>query len=100
MNRRSQPSIIMGDSRVIKFKNRTNSNTCDKRIAEAYKKGGKFDVDLITADDKKVSAHRFVLSMFSKYLAKLLCDLEFDGKILGKWLSIIHGAHATSNLWL
>lgn len=94
----------MADSRVIKFKNRTNSNTlcvyiihCDKRIAEAYKKGGKFDVDLITADDKKVSAHRFVLSMFSKYLAKLLCDLEFDGKILGEWLSIIHGSNKVGN---
>lgn len=71
---------------VIKFKNRAASYLSDKRIADSYSKGANFDVDLITADDKIVSAHRFVLAMFSKYLAKILLDLPFDGKILGKSL--------------
>lgn len=72
-------------SQVIKFKNRTSSNTSDKRIADAYSKGGKFDVNLVTADEKVVSAHRFVLSMFSKYLAKKLSEMEFEGKVLSEF---------------
>lgn len=69
----------------IKFKHRVASNTSDKRIADAYVKGARFDVDLVTADEKIVSAHRFVLTMFSKYLAKQLTDAGIDGVIIGKW---------------
>lgn len=68
----------------IKFKHRMASNTSDKRIADAYVKGARFDVDLVTADGKIVSAHRFVLAMFSKYLAKQLADAGIDGVIIGK----------------
>lgn len=78
--------ITMSSCQVIKFKNRTSSNTSDKRIADAYSKGGKFDVNLVTADEKVVSAHRFVLSMFSKYLAKKLSEMEFEGKVLSEFL--------------
>lgn len=76
----------MSKNCVIKFKNRVASNSCDKLISEAYTKDAKYDVDLITASGKIVSAHRFVLTMFSKYLAKILCDIECNRKILGEFL--------------
>lgn len=78
--------IKMSNRRVIKFKNRLASNTSDKHIAEAYSAASGFDVDLITVDNKVVSAHRFVLGMFSKHLAKTLNDCGFDGKIIGEFL--------------
>lgn len=80
----------MSNYQVIKFKNRMASNTSDKRIADAYTKGAKFDVDLITADEKIVSAHRFVLAMFSKHLAKILNDIGMDGKIVGEFFSALN----------
>lgn len=80
------PKTVMSNNCVIKFKNRVASNSCDKRIAEAYTKDAKYDVDLITASGKIVSAHRFVLTMFSKYLAKILCDIECNRKILCEFL--------------
>lgn len=69
---------------TIKFKHRNATNTCDKRIADAYTKGSKFDVDLVTGDDKLVSAHRFVLAMFSKYLANNMGTAGTDGIIVGE----------------
>lgn len=73
----------------IKFKNRNASNISDKRIAESYCKSAKYDVDLVTADGKHVSAHRFVLAMFSKYLAKQLADAGIDGVIMSKYSKIV-----------
>lgn len=77
------------DKYNIKFKNRTASNTSDKRIADAYNKAGAFDVNLITSDDKVVAAHRFVLSMYSKHLAGILRDLGSNGLIISELFNSI-----------
>lgn len=68
----------------IKFKGRNASNPSDKGIADQYSAGGPFDVDLITSDDKCVSAHRFVLATFSKALSNKLNKAGLDGVIVGK----------------
>lgn len=69
---------------LFKFGHRTASNTSDKRIADLFNKGACFDVDLITSDEKKVSAHRFVLALFSKYLATQIHDAAFNGLLISK----------------
>lgn len=69
---------------LVKFMHRTASNTSDKRIADAFNKGANFDVDLITSDGKKVSAHRFVLALYSKYLATQIHDAAFNGVLISK----------------
>lgn len=81
---RNQPTMDRNKLVTIKFKHRNATNTCDKRIADAYTKGSKFDVDLVTGDDKLVSAHRFVLAMFSKYLANKMGTAGTDGVIVGE----------------
>lgn len=69
---------------LFKFSQRSASNTSDKRIADAYNKGAAFDVDLITSDKKKVSAHRFVLAMFSKYLAAQIHGAGLNGLLISE----------------
>lgn len=73
---------------TVKFKHRDEINPIDKYIAEVHTKGPKFDTDVVLRDGTLVSAHRFVLTLYSKYFAKLMQDAEFDGKIVGKYLQI------------
>lgn len=75
----------MGESFTIQFKKRSQSNNLsDRLIADSYSNGGPFDVDLVTADTRIVEAHRYVLSLYSKYLAKQMDDLGFNGKIISE----------------
>lgn len=68
----------------IRFRSRNASNPTDKGIAEQYSQGGPFDVDLQTNDGKSVSAHRFVLTTFSKAWANSLRSVGVDGVIACK----------------
>ncbi|XP_031638357.1 integrator complex subunit 3 homolog [Contarinia nasturtii] len=72
----------MNNNYTIKYKSRSASNISEKRIAAAYSKGSQFDVDLVTSDEKIVSAHRFVLSLYSRYLAGLLKDAVMNGLVI------------------
>lgn len=72
----------MAKTVTVNFKHRQASNTSDKRIADAYNKNTNFDVDLITSDEKKVSAHRFVLAMYSKYFANQISDIGIPNGLL------------------
>lgn len=77
---------------IIRFKNRAASNISDKGVQEQYSDGGPFDVDLHTSDGKCVSAHRFVLVMFSKVWAIALRHAGIDGVISSKsWSKIEFG---------
>ncbi|XP_055321097.1 uncharacterized protein LOC129577670 isoform X1 [Sitodiplosis mosellana] len=67
---------------MIKFVHRTASNTSDKRIADLFNKGPSFDVDLVTSDEKKVSAHRLVLALYSKHLAGQIHDSGLNGLLI------------------
>lgn len=71
------------NNNLFKFGHRTASNTSDKRIADLFNKGASFDVDLITTE-KKVSAHRFVLALYSKHLATQIHDAGFTGLLVSK----------------
>lgn len=68
----------------IRFKSRNTTNQSDKGIAEQYNQGGPFDVDLQTNDGKSVSAHRFVLTTFSKAWSNTLRNVGVDGVIARK----------------
>lgn len=69
---------------VIKFKNRYAQDISNKYLAEIYTNGPKFEVDLVSADNKIVSAHKFVVSMFSKHLKDYLREFKSKGKICGE----------------
>lgn len=69
---------------VFKFKNRNALDISNRYLAEIYTNGPKFEVDLVSADNKIVSAHKFVVSMFSTHLRDYLREFKSKGKICGE----------------
>ncbi|XP_055299898.1 uncharacterized protein LOC129567258 [Sitodiplosis mosellana] len=65
---------------VIKFKNRDSRDISNKHLAEIYVKGPKFDIDLISTDQKVISAHKYVVCMFSGYLKDYIREFKPKGK--------------------
>lgn len=68
----------------IQIKGRNPHEASNKYLAEIYSNGPKFDIDLIAADQKIISAHKFVMSMFSEYLSDYLREFKPKGKACGK----------------
>lgn len=73
---------------VFKFKNRNPDDISNKCLAEIYVKGPKFDIDLIATDQKVISAHKYVVSMFSDYLKDYIREFSPKGKACSEYLSI------------
>lgn len=71
--------------KVVKFKIRNPNEASNKNLAEIYVNGPKFDIDLIAADQKIVSAHKFVVFMYSRYLKQYLCEFKPKGKPSGSY---------------
>lgn len=71
-------------SNSIAFNNRNKSDFLNKKIREMLRESPQYDVDLLAANGKIVPAHRFVLSMYSKYLQKVLAHSTPDAKLIGK----------------
>ncbi|XP_031639277.1 uncharacterized protein LOC116351327 [Contarinia nasturtii] len=65
---------------VVKFRHRLPNDISNKYLAEIYVKGPQFDIDLIASDQKVVSAHKYVVSMFSIYLKDYLREFKPKGK--------------------
>lgn len=64
---------------LIKFNDRDPSSYyADKCILEMLNAKESFDVQLVGSNKKHVSAHRFVLMMFSKYLNVALEDRMYS----------------------
>lgn len=74
-------------SNSIAFNNRNKSDFLNKKIREMLRESPQYDVDLLAANGKIVPAHRIVLSMYSKYLQKVLAHSTPDAKLIGKWKS-------------
>lgn len=68
---------------VIKFKNRDGQDISNQYLSEIYTNGPKFDLELISSDNKIIPAHKFVVFMFSKYLKEYLCEFKSKGKTCG-----------------
>ena len=69
---------------VIKFKQRSSNDISNKYLAEIYVKGSKFDIDLISTDQKVFAAHKFVVIMFSDYLKEYIREFKPKGKACGE----------------
>lgn len=69
---------------VVKFKDRHANDISNIHLAEIYTNGPKFDIDLISSDQKIVSAHKFVVSMFSIYLYDYIREFKPKGKACGE----------------
>lgn len=74
--------ISMSDEITIYLKRRGGLNTLDAIISRSFKETAKFDMDLITSDGKKVSVHRSMVTILSKYVEKELDDFSADGIIV------------------
>lgn len=70
---------------VVKFKNRDPNDISNKYLAEIYVKGPKFDIDLISSDQKVFSAHKYVVNMFSGYLKDYIREFKPKGKACGEY---------------
>lgn len=68
----------------IKFKNRNPNDLINQKLAESFRDGPDFDIDLVLANNRIVSAHRVVLSMYSKFFRSVLSQSEPDTKFIGK----------------
>lgn len=68
---------------VIKFKNRLAQDVSNKYLSEIYTNGPKFDIDLLASDNSIISAHKFVVFMFSNYLKDYLLEVKPKGKTCG-----------------
>lgn len=69
---------------LIAFKNRNFSDLLNTKLVHVARGSSKYDVDLVSTNGKVVQAHRLILSMYSKYLRRLLSNSSPDVKIIGK----------------
>lgn len=69
---------------VIKFKNRDIRDDSNRFLKDIYTNGPKFDLDLVSSDNKVISAHKCVVFMFSKYLRDYLSEFKSQGKTCGE----------------
>ncbi|XP_031639298.1 dual specificity protein kinase splA-like [Contarinia nasturtii] len=65
---------------VVGFKNRNACDISNKYLVEIYMNGPKFDIDLISSDQKTIRAHKCVVSMYSIYLKDYIRELNSEGK--------------------
>lgn len=73
-------------SQSIRFKNRKLSDLINQKLLQLARRCSKFDVDLVAANGGIVRAHRIVLSMYSKFLRRLLAHSAPENKIIGRGL--------------
>lgn len=71
-------------SALIAFRNRKLSDLFNRKLVRIAREGSKYDVDLVSTNGQVVQAHRLILSMYSKYLRRLLSNSSPDLKIIGK----------------
>lgn len=76
------------NSILAKFKDRNIEEESNKCLAEVYVDGPTFDIDLISSDQKIVSAHKFVVCMFSDYLKEYLREFKPLGKACSKLFTL------------
>lgn len=66
---------------VIACDNRNPNDVSNIGFREIYTNGPKFEVDLISSDNKTVSAHKYVLGVCSDYFFDYLEQFDKGGKI-------------------
>lgn len=71
-------------SAVIKFNNRRLSDTFNMKLVQFARENFDYDVDLVSSNVKVVPAHRVILSIYSKYLRRLLSNSSPEKKLIGK----------------
>lgn len=79
---------VLFDSKMgtlITFKDRSAEDYINKQIIEVFRTCEGPDVDLIVTGGKVVSAHRVILSMYSKYLRRILSESNPEPKFVGNW---------------
>lgn len=72
----------------IKFKNRMITDSTNQKLLQSFRDGPDFDVELVLANSRIVSAHRVVLSMYSKYFRSVLGQSAPDTKFIGNMVYI------------
>lgn len=68
---------------LITFKNRVASDFANKQIVDVFRTCENPDVDLVMANGRIVSAHRVILSMYSKYMRRALRPSNPEPKFMG-----------------
>lgn len=62
---------------VLKFKNRNLRDISNKYLSEIFTGvGPKFDLELISKDEKVIGAHKLVVAMFSEFIHEYLIEFK------------------------
>lgn len=77
---------------VLKFQNRDSRDISNKYLSEiANGEGPKFDLELISKDEKVIGAHIMVMTMFSEFIHEYLVEFKpANNKICSKYSPNAH----------